>query len=35
MMVTLLALFAIYVRYRRGAERRRELAEEDAREAGF
>ena len=35
MIVTLLALFAIYVRYRRSAERRRELAEEDARDAGF
>jgi len=35
MIVTLLALFAIYVRYRRSAERRRELAEEDAREVGW
>jgi hypothetical protein len=35
MIVTLLALFAIYVRYRRRAERRRKWAEEDAREHGL
>ena len=35
MLVTLLALFAIYVRYRRNAERRRKWAEEDARDAGW
>ena len=35
MIITLLALLAIYVRYRRSVERRRELAEEDARDAGW
>jgi hypothetical protein len=35
MIVTLLALFAIYVRYRRSVERRRQWAEEDARDAGW
>ena len=35
MIVTLLALVAIYVRHRRSVERRRELAEEDARDAGW
>jgi hypothetical protein len=35
MIVTLLALFAIYVRYRRSAIRRRKWAEEDARDAGW
>jgi Peptidase MA superfamily len=35
MIVTLLALFAIYVRYRRSAERRRKWAEEEARDAGW
>jgi hypothetical protein len=35
MIVTLLALFAIYVRYRRRAERRRKWAEEDARDVGW
>ena len=35
MIITLLALFAIYVRYRRSVERRRELAEEDARDVGW
>lgn len=35
MIVTLLALFAIYVRYRRRAERRRKWAEEDARDLGW
>jgi beta-lactamase regulating signal transducer with metallopeptidase domain len=35
MIVTLLALFAIYVSYRRRAERRRKWAEEDARDVGW
>jgi hypothetical protein len=35
MMVTLLALYAIYVRRRRSAEQRRKWAEEDARDAGW
>ena len=35
MIVTLLALFAIYVRGRRSAERRRKWAEEDAGDAGW
>jgi hypothetical protein len=35
MIVTLLALFAIYVRCRRSAERRRKWAEEDARDVGW
>jgi hypothetical protein len=35
MIVTLLALSAIYVRRRRSAERRRKWAEEDARDIGW